>query len=238
MTRGPVPQPDGPTGAQPSGSERPVGRLGHGSGGQMWQELMQFMGAGDPGNEVPEWLCFSLSWLSLAKPAEVQCNQWPVTKPQVQPLGCPLRGPRPPGEVLFPFFRASCPARPLLPPRLLAVPEPSMDKSTFIVDSFLLPLPPLTPHPLSRLGQSGRSRIGWMPVSIRTVYFRSSAKGLNRLDVVSGVVSWAGTNQPPVPQPQPPDHPNQTRLSTRPHARTGDLGETHTPQPRPSPRGG
>ena len=122
------------------------------------------------GTRVPKRLCFSLSWLSLVNPAGGQCDQWPVTKLGEQPLGCMLRGPRPPGEGPFPFFfGAGCPRWPLFPPIFLAVPEHSMDKHTFLTDCFLLRLPPPTSRPpssrpVNQCSLSRRSQIGRMPI--------------------------------------------------------------------------
>lgn len=70
-----------------------------------------------PGNRVPKWLRFILSWLSLAKPAGGQYDQWPVTKPKCSRLAAcsEARGRR--GMVWLPFFKGTgCPWWPLLRP--------------------------------------------------------------------------------------------------------------------------
>lgn len=117
-----------------------------------------------PGNRVPKWLHFSLSWLSLVKPAGGQCDQWPVTKPKYSRLtACSEAGGRL-GRVWFPFFKGiGCPRWLPLPPRFLAVPEHSVDECTFLTDCFLLRVPPSpTPRwlPLSQPDLSRRSQIG------------------------------------------------------------------------------
>lgn len=91
-----------------------------------------------PGKRVPKWLCLSLSgsWLSWAKPAGGQCDQWPVTKPECSRLAACSEAGGHPGRVWLPCFKGTGGPWRLLPlPRLLAVPEHSVDECTFLADS-------------------------------------------------------------------------------------------------------